>query len=160
MIKLLGVEDRYTFVRLWKELLIDVSKLNPLVGDNIDALGFFSDIFHAYARDYLRGGTWVYEADGEAVSIIMAGESPTPIMWPCEAGDLAHCWGLYTMPSYRSMDYMKQLGRHSLEVMRKLKFKSFVTEVATTNEAAIHLMDGEAAKLGATKSIVRYIISI
>ncbi len=160
MIKLLTEADRGVFVRLWKEALIDIAKLNPLVGDNIEALAFFSDIFHAYARNYLRGGTWVYETDGEAVAIIMAGESPMPLMWECEAGDLAHLWGAYTMPSYRRFGYQKQLGAHTVEVMRALKFKTFVTEVAGKNTPSIEIMDGLGTDLGAERSIVRYIMSI
>ncbi len=158
MIRQLTGTDRGTFVRLWKDALIDIEKYNPLMGYDIHSLSFFSDIFHAYTENYLRGGCWTFADDGQDVAIAMAGESSDKIAWHNRAGDMAQLWGLYTLPAYRSLGYSTQLAIYSREVMKKLGFDTYMTEVGADNEAAIKLMDSKAPDFGASKSIVRYIM--
>jgi GNAT superfamily N-acetyltransferase len=96
------LNDRATFLALWKDFLIEHVKLGGHIEICDENLLAYLGLFESYIVGSLFGGTFIAWEGEEPVGILMGGETPPGGFYTRSTrGKTCTVWGIYVVPEHR-----------------------------------------------------------
>ena len=143
-IRLATAADRPHFLRLWRAFLTEQRELGSHIHATENNVQRNCQVFDAYCGGGLAGFTllWIPPGDAQPEGLIMAGETPAPMVLDTDLGRSGLLWGVYVSPEYRGLGIGLSLEFAALPLGIDYGFDTVETSVRTTNTHGERMASG------------------